>query len=121
GVVRLGNLHPTRDLNFVADTVEGFLAAARPEALGRTINLGSGREISIGDLARLIGRLSGREVSVQTEEQRSRPEKSEVERLLADNTLARNLLGWTSRCTLEEGLTLTIDWVRSHLDRYTPD
>jgi dTDP-glucose 4,6-dehydratase len=121
GVVRLGNLHPTRDLNFVADTVDGFLTAARSEAVGRTINLGSGREISIGDLARLIGKLTGREVTVQSDEQRSRPEKSEVERLLADNTLARTVLGWTPRYTLEEGLSRTIDWVRTHLDRYTPD
>jgi dTDP-glucose 4,6-dehydratase len=121
GVVRLGNLHPTRDLNFVADTVDGFLTAARPEAVGRTINLGSGREISIGDLARLIAKLTGREVTLQCDEQRSRPEKSEVERLLADNTLARTVLGWTPRYTLEEGLTRTIDWVRTHLDRYTPD
>ncbi len=120
--VKLGNLHPTRDLNYVANTVDGFLAAAAaPEAVGRTVNLGTGREISVGDLAALIARLTGRTFEVRTEEQRLRPEKSEVERLLADNTLARELLGWEPRVSLEAGLERTIEWMRGHLSGYKPD
>jgi dTDP-glucose 4,6-dehydratase len=119
--VRLGNLHPTRDLNYVANTAEGFVrAAAAPEAIGRTINLGTGREISMGDLARLIMQLVGREATVETDEQRLRPEGSEVDRLLADTTLARNLLGWEPAVDLETGLRRTIDWMREHQDRYRP-
>ena len=91
--VRLGNLIPTRDLNFVANTVEGFVCAAAAEnAVGGTFNLGSGREISIGDLAQLIARLMDKKVSIETEAQRLRPDKSEVERLLADNSSARDVL-----------------------------
>lgn len=120
--VRLGSLHPTRDMNFVANTVSGFvLAAERPEAVGKTINLGSGREISIGDLAQLIGRLVGKPIEIITDDARVRPEKSEVERLIADTTLARTVLEWKPEVSLEDGLRLTIDWLRQHLERYRPD
>jgi dTDP-glucose 4,6-dehydratase len=119
--VRLGNLKPTRDMNFVSNTVDGYLlAGSTPAAIGQTINLGSGREISIGDLAQLIGRLVGQPMKVESDQKRLRPENSEVERLLADNTLARQLLGWSPRVTLEDGLTMTIEWLRQHLDRYRP-
>ncbi len=119
--VWLGNLHPTRDLNFVSNTVDGFLKAAIvPEAVGQTINLGSGREISIGDLAQLIARLMGKPVTVRTDPARLRPESSEVGRLLGDNTLARKLLGWEPAVGLEEGLQRTIEWMQAHLERYRP-
>jgi NAD dependent epimerase/dehydratase len=122
GVVRLGNLSPTRDLNFVADTVEGFVLAAEAEgAVGRTINLGSGRETSIGDLAALIGTLCGAEPRIETEERRARVAGSEVERLLADATVAREVLGWQSRVGLEQGLERTVAWFREHLADYRPD
>lgn len=121
-VVRLGNLQPTRDLNYVTDTADGFVKAAEtPEAIGLTINLGSSKEINIGDLATLIARLCDREITIESEEQRERPDNSEVERLLADNTLARTILGWQPATTLEEGLKLTIAWLRQHLNRYQPD
>lgn len=120
-VIRLGSLSPTRDLNFVANTVEGFLLAASASgAVGQTINLGSGREISVGDLAGLIARLAGRPITVESDEQRVRPEKSEVERLLADNSLARTLLGWEPTVSLEDGLVRTLEWMRQHLERYRP-
>ena len=120
-VVRLGNLSPTRDLNFVSNTVEGFVCAATAEdAVGQTFNLGSGREISIGDLALLIAGLMGKQISIETESERFRPDKSEVERLLADNTLAREVLQWTPQVDLESGLTVTIDWMRENLHRYRP-
>jgi dTDP-glucose 4,6-dehydratase len=119
--VRLGNLLPTRDLNFVSNTVDGFiLAASAPEAVGKTINLGTGREISVGDLAHLIVKLIGCKVKVQSEEPRRRPENSEVERLLADNALAQKILGWSPKVSLEEGLRLTIDWMGNHLKFYRP-
>ncbi len=120
-VVRLGSLTPTRDFNYVADTADGFLRAAEaPAAVGRTVNLGSGREISIGDVARLIARLAGREITIETDAKRLRPDASEVERLLADNTLAGTLLGWKPRVGLEEGLERTIAWMREHLSRFRP-
>lgn len=119
--VKLGNLDPTRDLNFVADTASGFLAAASSEnAAGQTYNLGTGREISIGDLARLIGQLAGSPVEVVTDGQRIRPEGSEVERLLASTAKTTRDLGWSSQVSLEEGLARTIDWVRAHQDHYRP-
>jgi NAD dependent epimerase/dehydratase len=120
--VRLGRLRPTRDFNYVANTVDGFLRAASvPDAIGETINLGSGEEISIGELARLVIHLAGRSVTIESDEQRIRPIKSEVERLVADNTLARTLLGWEPTVSLEEGLEHTIEWIRRHLDRYRPN
>lgn len=118
-VVHLGNVYPTRDLNYVGDTVEAFvLAASSRGAVGRTINLGSAREISIEDLARMIADLVGRAIVIEREEVRVRPERSEVERLLADNSTARELLGWEPAMPLEEGLRITIDWVRKHLEGY---
>lgn len=120
-IVRLGNLHPSRDLNYVANVVDGFLlAAATPDAVGQVVHIGSGREIRIGDLARLIAGLVGREITIESETQRARPDKSEVERLVADNTRARTLLGWQPRVGLEEGLAHTIEWMRAHLERYRP-
>lgn len=117
--VRLGSVHPTRDLNYVDNTVEGFLAAAAArDAAGETINLGSGREISIGDLAELIAKLMGRPIRIETDAARVRPDASEVERLCASGEKARRLLGWTPRVSLEEGLERTIGWVEAHIERY---
>jgi len=121
-VVKLGNLTPTRDLNYVGNTVDGFMRAALArEAVGQVINLGSGREIAIGDLAQLIGCLVGGNIRIEEEPQRLRPGKSEVERLLAEPAKARNLLGWEPMVSLEDGLSITIDWVRQNLDRYQPE
>jgi dTDP-glucose 4,6-dehydratase len=118
----LGNLAPTRDLNYVSNIVEGFMAAAASDqAVGETINLGSGREISIGDLAQMIVDITGAKVEIQSEAERTRPEKSEVDRLLADNSLARRLLGWEPKVNLEEGLRRTIDWMREHRELYRSD
>ena len=120
--VSLGALTPTRDLTFAADTAAGFVAAGESEAaVGRTINLGVGREISIGDLAARIHALMDKPYDVAHDEQRDRPAASEVERLLSDNSLARELLGWEPQHTLDEGLQATIEWLGRHLDRYRPD
>lgn len=118
-LLRLGNLEPTRDLNYVANTVEGFLlAASSPICLGRTINLGSGREISIGNLSKLISKLTRRDIKIQQEEQRVRPENSEVDRLVADCTLAGELLGWHPVIDLEKGLKITIESFKKNIERY---
>ena len=117
--VRLGNVDPTRDMNFVSNTVEGFVqAAVAAGALGHTVNLGSGREITIRDLVLLIGTLLGKTVEIMTEEQRLRPPASEVDRLLADSTLAQRLLNWTPAVSLEEGLGMTIEWITKHPEYY---
>jgi len=117
--IRLGNLEPTRDLNFVADTVEGFIKAAEtPKAIGETINLGSGREISIRDLAALILKLMNRDLPIALEGARVRPENSEVDRLCADSRKGQSILGWTPKYSLEDGLTATIEWIRENSERY---
>jgi dTDP-glucose 4,6-dehydratase len=120
-VLRLGNLEARRDLTFVSDTVAGFIKAAEtPGIEGQTFNLGSGSEVSIGDLAETIIRLVNRQVRIEIDAQRLRPEKSEVQRLLSDNSLARRRLGWQPEVGLPEGLQRTIDWIAQHLDRFTP-
>src|SRR4051794_691907 len=119
--VRLGATTPTRDLTLAQDTADGFIAAASsPAAIGRTINLGVGQEISIGDLAERIQGLMDREVTIEHDPVRDRPAGSEVERLLSDNSLARELLGWTPKHSLDEGLGITIAWLERHIDRYRP-
>lgn len=120
--LNLGSLSPTRDLNYVANTVDGFLACAQaPDAIGQVVNLGSGREISIGDLAHLIMDLMKVRVAIHSESERLRPEKSEVQRLLADSSRAERLLDWRPATSLEDGLTATIEWFRTHLNLYRPD
>ena len=119
--LRLGSLTPTRDLNFVEDTVSGFLAVATCDrALGEVVNVGSGREISIGDLVALLEQITGNDAKVVSDPARVRPAGSEVERLLCDNRRAREWAGWEPRYPLEEGLRITSDWVRDHLDLFEP-
>jgi NAD dependent epimerase/dehydratase len=122
GPIKLGSLAPTRDMNYVDNTVDGFLAVARhAAAVGQVVNIGSGREVSIDELAHTILRMTGSRSEVVEDVQRVRPAASEVERLLCDNTLARELLGWTPRVSLEEGLGRTIEWIERHLDRFKTD
>lgn len=122
GVIKLGSLTPTRDMNYVENTVDGFLAmASHPAAVGQVINVGSGCEISIGDLARLIIDLMGSKSEIVEDAQRLRPANSEVDRLLCANDKARDLLGWTPKVGLEDGLRHTIAWLTRHLDRYKTD
>src|SRR5690606_2461529 len=120
-VVKLGAVHPTRDFVFVDDTADAFLrAAAVPGIEGRTLHFGGGREVSIGDVARMIGRAAGRDIEIVTDQQRLRPEGSEVDRLIADAAQARQALGWTPRVSLEEGLERTVAFIRDHLHLYRP-
>ena len=113
--VSLGAVHPTRDFSYVADTVSGFIAAlSSSNGVGEVINLGSGFEISIGDAARVIADVMGAEIEIVTDEQRLRPEKSEVERLCASNDKARRLLGWTPAYAglegFKRGVARTVEW-----------
>jgi dTDP-glucose 4,6-dehydratase len=117
--IKLGNTETTRDFTFFSDTVLGFLRAAEGEDIvGHTFNLGTGKEIKIGDLADLIVHKIGGTSKIETEIQRMRPEKSEVLRLLSDNTVAHKTLGWSPQVSLEDGLDLTIAWIRKNLDFY---
>ena len=121
--IHLGSLHPTRDLNFVTDICEGFTALARcDEAIGKEVNIGSGQEISIGDLANLIISMINPDARIIAEDSRKRPEKSEVERLLCDNTLIKQLTGWKSEVSLQEGIEKTVAWFRENdnLKGYKP-
>ncbi len=118
GELQLGAVHPTRDLTFVGDTVDGFVACAECDAaVGCDVNLGYGEDISIGDLACLLMEITGRDVPVMSRDERLRPEKSEVERLLSDNSRARELTGWTPRVSLREGLERTVEWFSSDGNR----
>ncbi len=120
--VRLGNIYPTRDYNFVTDSMRAFLLAAETEdAVGRTMNIGGCTEISIRDLAHTLGRLIGHdEIEIISATERSRPKGSEVERLLADTSLAREILGWAPEVPQEEAFQRTIEWYRRHLERFDP-
>jgi NAD dependent epimerase/dehydratase len=109
--LHLGSLEPTRDLTFVTDTCAGFIALGScDEAVGREVNLGVGREISIGDLATLLIEVTGSKALIVSEQERLRPAKSEVARLMSDNTLARTLTAWEPRVTLRDGLNRTVEW-----------
>lgn len=117
----LGHLEPRRDLTFVDDTVAGFVAAATsPEGVGQVINLGTGRTVSIGELAQTIIAIMGQTKTIVSTAERSRPEASEVWHLESDNRKARNLLGWQPQTTLEDGLAQTIDYIAAHQELYKP-
>jgi NAD dependent epimerase/dehydratase len=119
--IRIGSTAPTRDFNFVTDTVRGFLAVAGSDrAVGEVVNIGSGREISVGRLVELLMKISGRNARVVTETSRLRPEGSEVERLLCDNTRALEWAGWKPTVELEEGLAVTAEWVQASPDPAKP-
>jgi len=123
--IKLGSLHPTRDFNYVKDTVEGFIAVAESEkSVGGVINIGSNFEISIGETVNLIAEVMGTEVEIESDEVRLRPQNSEVERLWADNTKARDLTGWeplyAGKDGFRRGLSETVEWFNNpeNLEKY---
>jgi NAD dependent epimerase/dehydratase len=117
--IKLGSLTPVRDLTYVADTVSGFITLAESQkTLGRTVNTGSGRGVTIGELADIIIGKVNPGAKIICEEKRVRPEKSEVMQLLCDNHLANELAGWNPSYSLEEGLDLTISWMKEHISSY---
>ncbi len=113
GSISLGATSPKRDFTFVKDTVRGLLRNAEvEEAIGEVINLGTGQEILIGDIAKKISSLINRDIRILTDEKRLRPGSSEVHQLCCNNTKAERLLAWKPRFSLEEGLCQTIDWLK---------
>jgi NAD dependent epimerase/dehydratase len=120
-VVRVGSLDPVRDMNYVENTVLGFLlAATAPGIEGMTVNLGSGRGVTMGDLLEMACTVTGKSPRIETEDARVRPENSEVMELVCDASRARERLGWEDRVGLEEGVKRTAEWIAEHLDDYKP-
>lgn len=122
--IKVGDLAPTRDFNFVTDTAAGFIAlATAPGIEGREINIATGREVTMEETLHTIARLMGAEIKWVTDPERIRPSKSEVRRLLGDNKLITSLTDWRPRVSLEEGLSKTIDWFvkPENLARYKID
>jgi len=118
-------LTPTRDFSFVRDTVDAFIAIAEsPRTVGEVINIGTGIETSIGDLAKkiiaIVNRSGKGDIQIVSEESRKRPEKSEVNRLLADITKAKRLIDWKPKTSLDEGLKITTSWISKSLGQYRP-
>ena len=112
--IEIGDVIPTRDFNYVKDTCDGFIQIAENDnTIGKTINIGSNTEISVGDLFHLINKLMQGNTSIKTDLNRIRPEKSEVFRLVCDNTLIKNLTGYVPSHSLEQGLIKTIEWFRN--------
>ena len=122
GQIKLGSLTPVRDLNYVADTVNGFIKIAEnPDVIGEVINLGSGKGITIGELAKTIIQMLNPEIEIVPDANRIRPQKSEVMELICDNHKAKTLIGWQPQFSLMDGLEKTIDFVKSHLNYYKPE
>ena len=126
--IKLGSLHPTRDFNFIADTVDAFVRLAEgDQGVGEVINIGSNFEISIGDMVQVVADATGREIEIEAEDQRLRPEQSEVERLWADNSKAQRILGWAPAYGgldgFKRGINETVDWFQNpnNLARYKAD
>lgn len=114
-VIKLGSLFPTRDFNYIHDTVRGFVAMAESsESVGQVVNIGSNFEISVGETVKLIAEVMGASLEVETDDDRTRPEKSEVERLWADNSKAKKVVGWQPRYGgregFKKGIQETVGW-----------
>ena len=120
--LNLGNLDPTRDLTFVKDTAKGFLAIYNSDkCIGQATNIGMNEEISVKNLIKLISEITGNEVSIKQDQQRVRADKSEVERLMCDNSKLKELTDWVPEFSLKSGLIETIEFLKVNLDRYKPD
>jgi NAD dependent epimerase/dehydratase len=117
--IELGALWPRRDLMYVEDTVDGFIKAAESEAaVGRTVHLGTGRDVSVGDLAELAMAVTGQRAHIVSKAERERPPDSEVRQLLSSPAAAKKLLGWAPTVSLEDGVRLTADWVKANMAHF---
>ena len=120
--IKLGSLTPTRDFNFVKDTAEAFVKVAESDkTIGEVINAGSNYEISVGDTVKKIIDIIGKDIKIICDEDRIRPEKSEVNRLWADNTKIKELTDWTPKYSIDEGLAETVNWIKENMKYYKPD
>ena len=120
--IKLGALTPTRDFNYVKDTASGFIAIAESDkTIGEEINIATQQEISIGDLAQEIISQINPKAKIICDEQRLRPEKSEVNRLLGSNEKIKKLTDWKQQYTFEQGIAETIEWIRAHMEVYKTD
>ena len=113
--IKLGNLDPTRDFNYVDDTVNGLLSIASSDKVtGKTVNIGSGKEFSIAETVNLISEILGIDYKIKLDSNRVRPVESEVDRLLANNKLIKSLTNWESKTNFKKGLELTISWIQKN-------
>jgi len=120
--IKLGNLDATRDFNYVENTADAFLKVAETDkAVGKVLNVGSGKEISIGDLVELIMQITRKKIKVNIDKSRIRPSKSEVERLLCDADLIKKVCGWTPKVSLKQGLEKTCAWIKENKHVYKTD
>ena len=121
--ILLGSLEPVRDMTFVKDTAEGLITVGLSDkVLGQTVNLGVGKGQTIGSIAKMILHiLDKQDIPIEKDVARIRPEKSEVMRLISDNTKARDICGWSPNYSFEQGLAETIEWIRKNLNTYRPD
>jgi dTDP-glucose 4,6-dehydratase len=120
--IQIGSTTPRRDLSYVSDVVEGFIKVAESKkSIGQVINIGSGKDISIGELTTLIISIIGKEKKVISTDTRKRPQKSEVMQLLCDNRKAGEIANWMPSVSLKEGLNMTVEWIKKNTDHYSPD
>jgi dTDP-glucose 4,6-dehydratase len=120
--ISIGSITPRRDLSYVSDTVNGFIKIAESKnSIGQVINIGLGIDISIGDLAKLIITIMNKDIKIISTEDRKRPEKSEVMRLICDNKKAEEFVNYKPKISLEEGLKMTIEWIKNNSDYFNPD
>lgn len=120
--IKLGSLSPTRDFNYVKDTAEAFVKIAESDrTIGEVINAGSNYEITVGDTVKKIIDIIGKDVKIICDEERLRPEKSEVNRLWADNTKIKELTDWTPNYSIDRGLEETVKWIKENMKYYKPD
>lgn len=120
--IKLGSLTPTRDFNYVKDTAEAFIKIAESDkTIGEVINAGSNYEITIGDTVKKVIDIIGKDVKIICDEERIRPEKSEVNRLWADNTKIKELTGWAPNYNIDQGLAETVEWIKNNLQHYKTD
>src|ERR1051325_2471313 len=120
--IKLGNIHPTRDLTFVKDTANGFVEISKAKKLnGEITNIGMKEEISVGGLVKLISKILKADIKIESDDERIRPGKSEVERLFCDNSKITSHTKWKPKYNLEDGLKETIEWMKENMDHYKPE
>jgi NAD dependent epimerase/dehydratase len=117
--IKVGAITPRRDWTFVLDTAEGFIKAAESEkAVGKLLNIGYGQDFSVGEAAQKVLKIIGRDILIESDEERMRPGNAEVHKLLADTKLARELINWSPHYTFDAGLKITIEWIKDNLQNY---